>query len=321
MLELNRLDMARIDKERTFLLLPVAPANVHGHHLPAGTDLFLTEELAGRTAARLRDLRPDWSVLILPTLPVGAGTTNQLGGNFLHPSSLPVDPEVLRRFLDSYILGLGDFGFPNLFLLSLHADPQHHQLLGDVALLYHHNYMMRAEDISSLVLADSTWRARAAAVGQKFPGGAGGVGVEFELMGGAAETSLLLAARPGLVEPDYASLAPVPAASWDDAVNRIYELGWPGYLGSPARASADYGRALWPVLVEAHVDRIMAMVDTDERPAGPRFEDLLAESPPLRDAVRARQRFYERYAGRYQTWVKDRADKEKAAIGNRSVRP
>ena len=66
---------------------------------------------------------------------------------------------------------------------------------------------------------------------------------------------------------------------------------------------------------------VLRMADTDSRLAGRRLEDLLADSPPLRDAARARQRFYDKYARRYQTWVKDRAEKEKAALGNRSVRP
>lgn len=319
--ELNRLQLARIPRDRTFLLQPVAPPNIHGGELPSGTDIILTEELADRVAGRLRALRPEWSVLLLPTLPIGAGATNQLGYLNLHPSSMPVDPEVLRHFLDSWLLGVAESAFGNLFFLSLHADPVHHQMLGDVALLYFHNYLMRAEDISSLVLADSTWKARATEVGRKFLGDTPEARPDFEMMGGAAETALMLAARPDLVGADYAAQKPIPVASWDDVVNRIYTEGWPGYIGHPGLATKEYGQALWPTLVDAHVDLIMKLADSDTRLTGPRLEDVMADSPPLRDSVRSRQRFYDKYARRYATWVKDRADKEKAALGNRSVRP
>ena len=318
--ELNRLEVARVPRNRTFLLQPIAPLNIHGEHLPSGTDILLSEELTRRVAERLRSLRPEWSVLILPTLPIGAGATNQLGSLNIHASSNPVDPEVLRQFLDSWMLASGESAYANLFFLSLHGDPQHHQVLGDISLLYFQNYAMRGDDVSSLVLADSTWKARAWGVGRKFLGDTPEARADFEMMGGAAETSLLLAVRPDLVG-DCATLPPEVASSWDDAINRIYTYGWPGYLGHPARASADYGRELWTTLVEAHVDFIMKMVDIDQRLVAPRLEDLLADVPPLRDAIRGRQRFYARYDRRFDTWLKVRSDREKESLGNRSVRP
>ena len=48
--------------------MAVSPIEVHGPHLPLGTDVFVAEELRRRYAAALQEEFPDYTLVVLPSL-------------------------------------------------------------------------------------------------------------------------------------------------------------------------------------------------------------------------------------------------------------
>lgn len=42
-------EILELDREKTVFLISVSPIEVHGPHLPVGTDVFIAEELMGLT--------------------------------------------------------------------------------------------------------------------------------------------------------------------------------------------------------------------------------------------------------------------------------
>lgn len=317
--DLNRIDAARLDRATTYLLQPVDPLDNHGPHLPAGTDPLLSGALTEALATRLRSARPDWSVVILPALPIGSGLVGELGGIYMHTSALGVHESDLRRFVASWALHPGESGFPNLFFVSVHPDPQHQRALNDVSDLFYGNYGMVGGSVFSFVLGDSAWRARATDLGERHVGRVPEADPMFQFYGGLAETSLMLHLMPERVDPSYATLEMVGASSWSDLTRLVRAYGWLGYIGNPAAATAEYGAALWESLVEASAAFVMEIGDGVSTQGRPRLEDALYEDFDLRDSIRAGRRLYERYRQRQDTFFQRQTAAEKEKYGDRAV--
>ena len=318
--DLHRVEAARLDRSHCFLLQAISPIDLHGPHLPAGTSLKLSVALTNEVARRLRKAKPDWSVLILPELPVGAGGTGEIGGVYFHSSSVPLDLFTLRRFLGAWILGPAENAYPNLSVISFHLDPQHLKAISDACDFYLQNYGMGAMNVMSLLMADSTTLAEAKALGIKTLGDVPEASLTFELLsGGVAETSLMLHLSPEDVDSDYTALEPTIASSWSDAVTIVKAFGWPGYLGHPARATPAYGKALWDILADRATALILERAGGSLLAGRPRFEDAIKDDFNLREAIRADHRLYDRHTRRFDTWLERWAAADKTAQGNKSI--
>src|SRR2546422_8999611 len=79
--ELSFPQVDALDRDRTVVLFAVSPLEEHGPHLPIGTDLFHAEYFNEELAKRIIEAKPGWTVLIGPSLPIGASA-------FDHPSTL-----------------------------------------------------------------------------------------------------------------------------------------------------------------------------------------------------------------------------------------
>jgi creatinine amidohydrolase len=319
--DLNRVGAARIPRATTYLLQQIDPLDNHGAHLPAGTNFFLSGALVDALAERLRDVRPDWSVLILPPLPLGSGLVGELGGIEMHTSAQGVSSTDLRRVVANWGLHPGESAYPNLFFVSINPDPLHHRALNDVSDFYYGNYGMYGGSVLSFVLADSAVRADLVALGEKRFGRVPEADPVLQLYGGLAETSLMLHLMPEKVDPSYAELPLVGASSWSDLPRIVHQRGWEGYIGNPARATPEYGAELWERLVDAGTRFIVETADRTPTNDRPRLEDVLNEDFELREAYRRTRRMYDRHRLRQDTFFQRRAAEENKAHGEKWVEP
>lgn len=53
--ELTVKDLQKFDPKKTICLITVSPLEVHGHHLPLGTDVFIAEKIHGCQGAGGRE--------------------------------------------------------------------------------------------------------------------------------------------------------------------------------------------------------------------------------------------------------------------------
>ncbi|HEX7879939.1 MAG TPA: creatininase family protein, partial [Candidatus Eisenbacteria bacterium] len=282
--ELHRVEAARLDRSHCFLLQALSPLDLHGPHLPAATSFELSDAFTDAVAERLRKSKPEWSVVILPPLPIGAGSTGELGGVYLHSSTVPVDLFMLRRFLGNWFLAPAENAHPNLSIISFHLDPQHLKAISDACDYYVQNYGMGAINVMSYLMADSTTLAGARAIGTKALGDVPEADLVFEMLsGGVAETSMMLHVHPDEVDRDFTELEPRIATSWGDAVTIIKTFGWPGYLGHPARATPAYGKSLWEYLADRAAALVLERAEGSLMTARPRFEDAIRTDFALRE--------------------------------------
>jgi creatinine amidohydrolase len=90
-------------------LLPVGPTEMHGPHLPLGTDMYVARAVALKVAEAadgivLPDLAYNWS-----------GATDGFAG------TLSVEPELMQQMIASILRKAARMGFKRLVLISLHG--------------------------------------------------------------------------------------------------------------------------------------------------------------------------------------------------------
>jgi len=126
--ELNTEQTRELDKDRTIVPIPGGILEQHGPFLPSFTDGYrnerTTEELASAVVAR-----PGWTALVLPTIPLGVGGANELGGHFSFPGSYTVRSSTLRAVFVDLASELGEQGFRWIFVVHLHGAPAQHRAL------------------------------------------------------------------------------------------------------------------------------------------------------------------------------------------------
>lgn len=289
-LELTYTELAALDRERTVLLGAVSPVEVHGPHLPLGTDLFVAEELRDRVADAILERRPDWHAVLLPTLAAGSDPIPL-------PGSVEIAPGVLEGLVSGWARALSSQGFRYWVLLDNHGGP-HHQLAIESA------GKKAAANGLRLISPFHTEFRKMVALDPAFLAGTGlergTVGDVTDSHAGTNETSLMLAARPDQVRPSYADLGPgrvsppkgVPRAlrSFGRLLARVgaadaatdfhfisSALAWisdpamESYQGSPRRATPEAGERMLAHRTEIAVElfeRAVRGAPVETRPLG-----------------------------------------------------
>jgi creatinine amidohydrolase len=82
----------------------------------------------------------------------------------------------------------------------------------------------------------------------------------MDVHAGVSETSQMLAVRPDLVAPVFKSLASQAGRSLEELRQIATTPGWQGYLSSPAKATAAYGRAIKEWWIAGFTDLILRAV-------------------------------------------------------------
>src|SRR5262249_13990230 len=115
-----------LDRARTVIVLTVSPLEAHGPHLPVGVDAIAARHFAETIAERLAAGRPDWSVLLAPTLPLGSFTFDAVG-------TVSVRQRVVRDMLVDYGGSLARSGFRHILIANGHGGPGHLTALEEAA--------------------------------------------------------------------------------------------------------------------------------------------------------------------------------------------
>lgn len=230
--------VAGLDADRAVAILPTGALEAHGPHLPLGTDVIIAEAMARSAGERLAAM--EWEVIILPSL---AFTPAPFAAGF--PGTVSVSAGTLERMIVDIGLALTTHGIRVLAVANAHLDPAHREAIAAAGT------KLEPEGVA-FAAPDITRRSQAKRLTAEFQSGASHAG--------RFETSIVLAARPELVDDDARrQLEPVPI-SLSTAIRegkRTFEEagGTQAYFGDPASATADEGVAsiaeLGRILAEA----------------------------------------------------------------------
>ncbi|SRR6266702_285753 len=230
--DLNTRDFARLDKAKTVVIIPGGILEEHGPYLPSGTDGIFNRRFADDLAKSVAS-RPGWTVLMLPSVPLGAGAANEIGQKYSFAGSCTVLPATLRSAFMDIADQLGQQHFRWIMVVSGHGDPAHNRMLDEAGDYFHDIYGGDMVNVFGYLWAMNLEDLRTARE-QKEDGLA-----EHATM---VETSWILALNPAAVSKDYKSAKPLPGANLDQLKKIASASDWPGYFGAPGLASAALGQ-------------------------------------------------------------------------------
>jgi len=230
--------IAGLQRTRT-VLVPFGATEEHGPHLPLGTDTFQAVDVC-RSLARRR------AVFVAPEVPYGVCRSTAD-----HPGTLSISTEALKLLAGDIVRSLYRQGLRHFVLISGHAGGTHNAALLDAG------EGLLAE-LAELRIAVVTEYDLAADRGRHLIETAG------DSHAGEIETSRMLATRPQLVKgsapeeyPDFPKHMLVR--------NKVRY--WPGGVwGNPAKASAEKGRQLEGLVVDALEELVVRLETFTDQP-------------------------------------------------------
>ena len=227
--ELSVRDLEQLNHEQTVVIIPGGIFEQHGPYLPSFTDGYLNEWLAAQTAEATLAARGG-TVLMFPTIPLGAGLPEDFAGLSPFSRSYTVRPETLRAIYMDLASALGQDGFRTVFLLNRHGAPAHNWALLEAADYFNDRFDGTMVVLTSL-LYDGTIEA------PSFLDSEEKIEHGIDIHAGVGETSQTLFLQPRLVHDDYRLARPMTADSAEDLTRIAESTGWPGYFGSPRLAT------------------------------------------------------------------------------------
>ncbi|MBY0563311.1 MAG: creatininase family protein [Hyphomonadaceae bacterium] len=220
-------------------ILPCGAVEAHGPHLPLTTDVIISEAFSDAAADTLN--RDGVVTFVLPAL---AYAPSEYAAAF--EGTIGVGAETAKRMILDIVATLQRQGFTCLAIANSHFDPANVAMLRDAVA------EARALGLP-IAFPDFTRRALAATLTEEFVSGA--------CHAGQFETSIVLAARPDLVDNALRTALPPNPASLTEAMGRgvttFHDAGGPdAYFGAPADASSAEGAATIAAMASAIVDAV-----------------------------------------------------------------
>ena len=219
-------------------LLPVGAVEAHGPHLPLETDVVIAAAAAKAALPGLCAL--DCHSVILPPLAYSAAP---FAAGF--PGTISLRPATFTALLADIAASLQRQGVAALVVINAHLDPAHLAAIRDAASAH--------DGPMPVIHPDLTARRWASRLTAEFKSGA--------CHAGCYETSIVMAAAPGLVRDGVRRALPENPASLSAAIGAgaaTFEEAGVGeaYCGDPAAATQEEGRATIGVLAGIVVDAV-----------------------------------------------------------------
>ena len=234
--ELTRFEMAELINENCYAILPVGATEQHGPHLPIGTDVYLAEYVAKKLSERIDSV-------IFPSLNFGYSWVWKA-----LPGTLTLGQEAFKKVLNELIVSMIGQGFRRIIIVNGHdsnnkairyVQREIKDVYPDIEVL-----MMFYPGMSSLYqkhMETPTW---------------GGMFHADEW-----ETSLMLAARPDLVDMSKAvEEYPIKPDLYGLDASSLSSISQSGIFGNPTKATREKGE----MIIKEMIDNIIEILDRNK---------------------------------------------------------
>jgi creatinine amidohydrolase len=229
--ELSWKKISELECDKTVFFLPISPMEEHGPHLPVGTDFLIISDATKEAIKIINSKKKDYTCVLMPSVPIGFCKFNT---DF--PGSINVSSKTVRDVVYSVGKSLGEYGFKYLVICT------YHMALGHLRGIYSAiNKLESKYDISIVepwgpYFYNNMVQEREPKLG---------FDTSKEVHACFRETSVMKYQYPYLVDESYKNLQSIYRDINSPKLigKKFKELGFSeGYIGSPARADADYGR-------------------------------------------------------------------------------
>ena len=256
-----------LDKKKTIFFLPISPLEEHGPHLPVGTDLLTAKDTATEAIRILNRKNPELTYVLLPAVPLGYCKFNT---DF--PGSISVSSKVVRDVIYSIGSSIAGHGFKYLIICTYHMAIGHLKGIYSGMERIMRKYDMRICEPWSPYFYNDEVEKREPKLG---------FDTSKEMHAGFRETSLMKYQYPYLVDESHKKLQSIYRDLQSPLVlgKTFKELGLEdGYVGSPARADADYGRWYFNETVNVYVESALDLYGGKELPELPKKIKMIMKS-------------------------------------------
>ena len=261
--KLEELTWPQIDalsRELTLFILPVGMIEQHGPHLPVGADTLGVTNEANGASRRVSRALPDWNVVMMPAINYGHSGANHLGNMLVHPGTYAIRQSTLRSLVADVGGQVAQNGFKWIFVMNGHGAPTHNIAINEACDFVSETFRVTMLHLTGLFRADTAIQSSGARINAKYFSAAELSSFGMDVHAGVSETSGMLAIRPDLVRSNYKALPSQAGRSLEELREIATTPGWQGYLSSPARANAAYGRAVGAWWIDGATDLILRAV-------------------------------------------------------------
>lgn len=278
--DLNTRELRALDRARTVVILQGGMLEEHGPYLPAFTDGILSARLTSELAAGIVRQRPGWTALIFPPVSVGASGSNEIGRQYSFAGTYAVRPSTLRAAFVDLASELGEQGFRWVLVVHVHGSPVHIGALDDASDFFHDTYGGTMVNLWGLIPVLGGWGSAMSIMTPDEKRADG-----LSLHAGMDEHSLMLYLRPELVARDYRQAPVVSGANYAEDFAVARREGWPGYLGAPHLATAEFGERIWRSFSAATEKTALEILDGRDPASYPRYVTYLKSQAPYREWI------------------------------------
>jgi creatinine amidohydrolase/Fe(II)-dependent formamide hydrolase-like protein len=295
--EMNTRQIAALDRAKTAVILPGGILEEHGPYLPSYTDGYANERFA-RDLAEAIVARPGWTALVFPTIPLGSGGANEIGGKYSFPGTYAVRPSTLRAVFMDLATEIGGQGFRHVFIVHGHGSPDHNRALEQAGDYFRDTYGGQMVHLLGLLGFSECCARKNALIG---PEGVAEDG--FTVHAGAAEHGSVMFLRPDLVDPAIRTAPPVTGGDFARLVELARADGWPGYFGAPARATPALG-----AIRMSEAARLIAfalkVLDGQDPSTTPRLDAMMLRDPAIGGVIERSRVHDAATEARQRAWLK-----------------
>lgn len=301
--ELTYSDIDGLDRQRSIFLLTFGNLEEHGPHLPVGSDYFQAIGMRDGLIARVGEVHPEYTFVVVPVVPLGEGGANDLARQLEHVGTFAVRFETLRDVAIDLGAAIARKGFQNIFLIHSHGNPLHNVAFNDAAAFVSERYGVRMVNITSLVFGEGFYSD---AVLDEHLGEGWQTEVGLTGHSGTAETSANLYLRGDLVKPEYKDLEPFVVKELA-GLFRIHErTDWQGYWSDPSRATREIGEDLIDDFVERSFRIAEMALAGKDLSALPRYPDVFPMMPEVEEYLNIVQAHYADQTAEIDNWLAGR---------------
>ena len=274
-----------LDRQRTLFILPVGMIEEHGPHLPVGADTFGVTYEAASAATRVSRALPDWNIVMMPPLSYGQGGANEIGGVFVHPGTYGIRQSTLRSMVADIGGQIAQNGFNWIFVMNGHGAPTHNVAINEACDFISETFSVTMLHVTALFRADEAIQAEGKKISLKHFSSSDLASFGMDVHAGVGETSGMLAVRPDLVDSSYKTLASRAGHSLDELREIASRPGWQGYLSSPSKANASYGRAVEAWWAQGFAELILRAVRGENLFNHPRVPESIPDNPGIAEVL------------------------------------
>jgi creatinine amidohydrolase len=264
-----------LDRDRTMFVLTMGMLEEHGPHLPIGADTFGVAYEATAVAERVSRLLPRWNVVVMPQINYANSGANLIGGHMVHPGTYGIRQSTVRSLVADVGAQVALNRFKWIFVLNGHGAPPNNIAINEACDFVSESFGVTMLHVSGLFRADEKIRSQGAKMAAEYFSPTEISSFGMDVHAGVDETSAILALRPDLVQSSYKKLPDLVGHTREELRALAKTPGWQGYLSSPAKASAAYGRAVEAWWVEGLSELILRSIGGQDLLKAPRFPDRI----------------------------------------------